>query len=66
MTEPRYLLIDLVSGVEVKITTAELRSFLLNFKIKQPHNEAYIEYQPKGNSGRTEHSLPLVQRNNGR
>ena len=66
MSEPRYLLIDLVTGDEVKITTAELRSFLLNFKLKQPLNEAYIEYQQKGNQRRTEHSLPLVQRNNGR
>ena len=65
MPEHRYLLIDLASGDKAKITTTELRSFLLNFKLKQPFNEAYIEYQPKRNSGRTEHSLSLVQRNNG-
>ena len=65
MPEHRYLLIDLVTGDKAKITTAELRSFLLNFKLKQPLNEAYIEYQQKGNQRRTEHRLPLVQRNNG-
>lgn len=65
MSETRYLLIDLVTGDEVRITTAELRLFLLNFKIKQPLNEAYIEYKPKDNQRRTEYSLPLMQRNNG-
>ena len=65
MSEPRYVLIDVQTGNKVQITTAELQTLFWRMELQQPLNEAYIEYQQKGNQRRTEHSLPLVQRNNG-
>lgn len=63
--EPRYRLIDIVAGEQIEITTTELQNLFLRIKMQQPRDGAYFEYATKRTEQRTEHRLPLVQRNNG-